>query len=47
LRDLIGDVVKHFRVNGPWKYKMSDIYYEPEVTAAIEKMDADENLKAA
>jgi transposase len=47
LRDLLGDVRRHFRVNGPWKYKLPDIYYEPEVTAAVEKMAADEKAKAA
>ena len=47
MKDLIGGVIKHFRVNGPWKYKMPDIYYEPEVRAVVEKMAADEKLKAA
>jgi transposase len=47
LRDLVEDVHRHFRINGPWKYKLSDIYYSPEVTAAIEKMNADEQLKVA
>jgi putative transposase len=46
LRDLIEDVRRHIRVNGPWRYKLSEIYYEPEVTAAVEKMSADEELKA-
>lgn len=45
--ELIEDVRRHFRVNGPWKYKLPDIYYEPEVTAAVEKMAEDEKLKAA
>ena len=47
LRDLVGDVIEHLRVNGPWQYKLSAIYYEPEVTAAIEKMAAEEGLKVA
>ncbi|MGA9768575.1 MAG: IS630 family transposase [Blastocatellia bacterium] len=47
LRDLVGDVVEHFCINGPWQYKLSEIYYEPEVTAAVEKMDAEKRLKAA
>lgn len=47
LRDLVGDVVEHFRVNGPWQYKLSEIYYEPEVTAVVEQMAADERLKVA
>jgi transposase len=47
LRDLVGDVIKHLQVNGPWQYKLSEIYYRPEVTAVIEKMAAEEKLKAA
>jgi transposase len=47
LRDLVGDVIEHLRVNGPWRYKLSAIYYEPEVTAAVEKLAAEESLKAA
>jgi transposase len=47
LRDLVADVVKHLRVNGPWQYKLSAIYYTPEVTAAVEQMAAEERLKAA
>ena len=47
LRDLVGDVIEHIRINGPWQYKLSAIYYEPEVTAAVEKLTAEERLKAA
>jgi transposase len=47
LRDLVADVKKHLRVNGPWQYKLSAIYYEPEVTAAVEQMAAEEKLKVA
>jgi transposase len=36
LRDVVADVVKHLQVNGPWQYKLSAIYYAPEVTAAVE-----------
>lgn len=47
LRDLVADVVKHLRVNGPWQYKLSAIYYTPEVTAVVEQMAAKERLKVA
>ena len=47
LRELVGDVKKHIEVKGPWKYKLPEIYYEAEVTAEIEKMTAEERLKAA
>ena len=47
LRELVSDVDQHFEVNGPWKYKLPSIYYEPEVTAALEKMAAKEEMLAA
>jgi transposase len=47
LRDLVADVIKHLQVNGPWQYKLSEIYYTSEITAAVEQMAADERLKAA
>jgi transposase len=47
LRDLVADVIKHLQVNGPWQYKLSEIYYAPEITAAVEQMADDERLKAA
>lgn len=33
---LVGDVQQHLAVNGPWPYTLSDIYYTPEVTAAVQ-----------
>ena len=47
LRDLVSDVNRHFEVNGPWQYKLPSIYYEPEVTAALEEMAAKEARLAA
>ena len=47
LRDLVGDVEKHLQVNGPWQYKLSEIYYTPDVTAAVEQMAAEERFKVA
>jgi hypothetical protein len=38
LRDLVADVVEHLHVNSPWRYKLSDIYDDPAVTAAVERM---------
>jgi transposase len=32
---LVQDVHQHLRVNGPWRYALSEIYYTPEVTAAV------------
>jgi putative transposase len=47
LRDLVADVEEHLHVNGPWPYKLSDIYDEPAVTAAVEKMMAEEQSTSA
>src|SRR5262249_18537065 len=35
---LVLDVKQHLRVNGPWRYALSDIYYTPEITAAVEAL---------
>ena len=40
LRDLIRDGERHFRGNGPWRYKLSHIYDEPEVRAEVERLAA-------
>jgi DDE superfamily endonuclease len=32
---LVQDVKQHLHVNGPWPYALSDLYYTPEVTAAV------------
>ena len=32
---LVQDVIRHLRSNGPWWYALSEIYYTPEVTAAV------------
>jgi hypothetical protein len=45
LRDLVADVEAHLQMNGPWQYKLSELYYEPAVTAAVEKMAAEQHAK--
>jgi transposase len=47
LPDLVVDVEDHLRLNGPWQYKLSDLYYEPAVTLAVEKIIAEEQAKVA
>ena len=47
LVDLVADVVEHLHVNGPWRYKISDIYYDPVVTTAVERMAMEQTLVAA
>ncbi len=37
---LVQDVHQHLRVNGPWRYALSAIYYTPEVTAAVATLHA-------
>ena len=37
---LVQDVKQHLRVNGPWRYALSELYYTPEVTAAVEALQA-------
>jgi hypothetical protein len=37
---LVADVGDHVLLNGPWLYKLPDLYYEPAVTAAVEKIAA-------
>jgi hypothetical protein len=32
---LVQDVRQHLRINGPWRYALSEIYYTPEVTEAV------------
>jgi putative transposase len=47
LPDLVADVEGHLNLNGPWKYKLSDLYYEPAVTAAVETIAAGQHAKGA
>ena len=35
---LVQDVEQHLQVNGPWPYTLSDIYYTPEVTTAVQAL---------
>jgi transposase len=47
LANLVADVIWHLKRNGPWRYKLSEIYYAPEVGAAMAELIAAEKLKAA
>ena len=35
---LVQDVKRHLQINGPWRYALSEIYYTPEVTAAVQAL---------
>jgi putative transposase len=47
LPDVVADVEDHLHLNGPWQYKLSDLYDDPAVTAVVEKIAAEERAKAA
>jgi transposase len=47
LQALVAAVEEHLQVNGPWHYQLSQLYYAPAVTAAVEKMAAEERSKPA
>jgi putative transposase len=47
LPDLVADVEDHLHLNGPWQYKLSDLYYDSAVTAVVEKLTAEERAKTA
>ncbi len=47
IADLVSDVVWHLKRNGSWRYKLSSIYYESEVGAALAELNNAQQLKAA
>jgi len=47
MRELVADVIWHFKVNGPWRYRLSEIYYTAEVTKAVAEMERAAGVKAA
>jgi transposase len=47
IRDLLADVERYLREHGPWRYTLSEIYYEEEVEEALRQIDISAELKAA
>ena len=47
LAELVVDVKAHLRWNGPWRYKLSELYYTSEVTAALSELNAATQRRAA
>lgn len=47
LGEVVADVKEHLRWNGPWRYRLSQIYYAPEVEAALAELKIAQELKAA
>jgi hypothetical protein len=41
------EVTRHLLWNGPWTYALSDLYYTPEGTAAVEALQAADTSLAA
>jgi transposase len=37
MRDLVADVERHLKQNGPWPYQLSELYQEAEVTQALKR----------
>jgi DDE superfamily endonuclease len=35
---VVSHVAQHLAVNGPWHYDLSEIYYTPEVTVAVQAL---------
>ncbi len=47
IEDLVWDVEQHLSTSGPWKYKLSQLYYTPDVTAAVERITKEQQLQQA
>lgn len=47
LAELVGDVEQYFWTNGPWHYHLSQLYYTPAVTAAVEHLSHEQQLQQA
>ena len=47
LCDLVQDVERHMEENGPWQYRLSQLYDAPEVTAAVAHIAAEKHTQVA
>jgi hypothetical protein len=47
IAQVVDDVLWHLKANAPWQYKLSKIYYTPEVAQAVTEQAATRKLKAA
>ena len=47
LRDVVRDIERHLSEHGPWFSKLSQVYEEPEVIAAVESIVAEQQAKMA
>jgi putative transposase len=47
IEELVGDVAQHLSINGPWQYKLSQLYSTPEVTTAVERIAKEQQVRQA
>jgi len=47
IEELVGDVERHVATNGPWQYQLSQLYYTPQVTAAVERISQKRQFQQA
>jgi len=47
IEELIWAVERHLWTKGPWQYKLSQLDYTPEVTAAVERLSHEQPLQQA
>jgi transposase len=47
IEELIRDVEQHLATNGPWPYKLSQLYYTPEVTTAVDCLAKEPHFRQA
>jgi putative transposase len=44
IEELVGDVERHLSTNGPWQYRLSQLYHTPEVTTAVKRIAKEQQL---
>jgi transposase len=47
LETLLWDVEHYCWTQGPWRYQLSQLYYAPEVTAAVERLSQEQQVQQA
>jgi hypothetical protein len=43
----VKDVERHIQENGPWQYNLSQLYQDPDITAVVEQIAAEEQARVA
>jgi putative transposase len=47
IEELVGDVEQHLTTNGPWHYKLSQLYYTSEVTTIVDHIAQEQHVPQA